>query len=441
MLSKRHLANAITITRIIGVFSIFWFTPYRTSFWLFVVLSIYIVVSITDFLDGWVARRLNIESDLGKVLDPLADKILVLTFLPLLEMNVISSFPVFIILSREFAIMALRVVLAKQGHTIAAKLSGKIKTALTLPICGILLARVPVQDVPLPSYFVPFEYLRLWVVSWPMWVISTLIWATVAVTVWSFLDYFWRFIWQSIVLRAGGDEDKARRVVRSFFPSFVTLLNMVCGLFAVFYAINQRFHLAVLLVLLGILLDAVDGTLARRLNAQSPFGAKLDSQADLISFGVAPAAVIFSMTTPVFSLVYVLKALLLSVIYYGCVYFRLRRFGQKGHSAYFQGLPSPVGAAIVVIASISESLSSPLVLAGVVLITSLLMISNIPYPHNVTSRKTFLRYLRAPTFIFLILTMFNLYKVDLPRAYFVYETMFVLLVVYVISPVFSRPKT
>ena len=63
----------------------FLMTPYLTNFTQIVVILFYTVICLTDFLDGWVARRLKIESELGKILDPLADKILVLLFLPLLE--------------------------------------------------------------------------------------------------------------------------------------------------------------------------------------------------------------------------------------------------------------------------------------------------------------------------------------------------------------------
>ena len=130
MLQFNQLANMITFTRILGVGLIFWMTPYTTNYWLLIAVSVFIFVALTDFLDGWVARRFNQVSDLGKMMDPLADKILVLVFLPLLEMQMITSFPVFIILSREFAIMALRVMVASKGGTVvAAQFSGKLKTA------------------------------------------------------------------------------------------------------------------------------------------------------------------------------------------------------------------------------------------------------------------------------------------------------------------------
>ena len=105
---NKNLANIITLMRILGVGIIFWVTPYKTNYGLILAAMIYTLVCLTDFLDGWVARKLKIVSEWGKILDPLADKILVLVFLPLLEMQVITSFPVFIILAREFTVMGLR---------------------------------------------------------------------------------------------------------------------------------------------------------------------------------------------------------------------------------------------------------------------------------------------------------------------------------------------
>ena len=86
--------------RIFGVGIIFWMTPYTTNVTQITVILLYTVICLTDFLDGWIARRLKIESELGKILDPLADKILVLLFLPLLEMQVITSFQ-FLLFWRE----------------------------------------------------------------------------------------------------------------------------------------------------------------------------------------------------------------------------------------------------------------------------------------------------------------------------------------------------
>ena len=351
-----QLANYITVTRIVGVVLIFWITPYSSNLWQLIAILLYILVSTTDFLDGWVARKLNIVSDTGKILDPLADKILVLVFLPLLEMQVITSFPVFIILTREFAIMGLRVVSAKDGTIIPANLSGRFKTAITLPVCGILLARKAVPNTEIiPPYLEPLNFLVLWVQSWPTWFITMLIWTTVAVTIWSFLDYFGSFLWERFVRRAGGDEKKAKRLIRSLIPNLFSALNLGCGIGATVFAGIAYIPIAVLLILLGTLLDSFDGFLARKLDASSKLGESLDSVADMTTFGIAPACVvgvIFNQETQISIL-----SIGLGLLFFISVYLRLKRFSQSGHSLFFEGLPSPIGAAWISLAGVSHHLS------------------------------------------------------------------------------------
>jgi CDP-diacylglycerol--glycerol-3-phosphate 3-phosphatidyltransferase/CDP-diacylglycerol--serine O-phosphatidyltransferase len=433
-----QLANFITITRIIGVTFIFWLTPYKTNFWQLIAVSIFILISLTDFLDGWIARKLNIVSNVGKVLDPLADKIVVLVLLPLLEMQAITSFPVFIILAREFAIMALRVISAKEGTILSSKLSGKIKTAITLPLCALLFARVSVLEVSnLPVILVPLNELRRFIFNWPNWLFTTLIWVTVAVTIWSFLDYFGNFIWHQFVKRAGGDEKKAKRLLFALVPNAFTSLNLLCGVSAAVLAWFGFFHFAVLLVIIGILLDAVDGSLARKLDAVSKFGAKLDSQADFVSFGIAPAIIIYKILSETNHIAFIF-ALLLALSYYFSVQYRLSRFEKAGHSDYFKGLPSPIGASLILLAAVSHNLSGTGVFIAIILIVNFLMISKIAYAHfEIASKKTFFKFLRIPAGIVLILTMFNLLKVNYEQYFYIYEILFGLIILYTITPIFS----
>ena len=433
-LDLHQLANCITLTRILGVVGIFWITPYSSNLWQLIAILLYVLVSSTDFLDGWVARKLNIVSDTGKVLDPLADKILVLVFLPLLEMQVITSFPVFIILTREFAIMGLRVASAKDGTIIPANLSGRIKTAITLPVCGILLARkvVPVTE-RIPFYLEPVHLLVLWIQSWPKWFITMLIWATVAVTIWSFLDYFGSFIWERFVKRAGGDEKKAKRLIRSLIPNLFSALNLSCGIGATIFAGIAYIPIAVLLILMGTLLDSFDGFLARKLDASSKFGESLDSVADITTFGVAPAALVFIIFNQLTQIS--LLSMVLGVLFFVSVYMRLKRFSQSGHSQYFMGLPSPIGAAWISISGVSHHLSDIRVFTVIYLLTIYLMTSKIKYVHlNHSGKYRFMRYAKAPTFIIYWLTLFQLYKFDLHRQWNTAEILFICTSVYIFSP-------
>ena len=130
-MSKLNIANLITFSRIFGVAYLFWLMPFASEKTQLVVIALFTLIALTDFLDGWLARRLKSVSELGKVLDPLADKILLLILLPLVSMGVIKPFPVFLIFAREFAVMGLRVLSAKHKFNVAASLSGKIKTGIT----------------------------------------------------------------------------------------------------------------------------------------------------------------------------------------------------------------------------------------------------------------------------------------------------------------------
>ena len=96
-------------------------------------LAVFIVASLTDLLDGYIARHYNQTSDLGKFLDPLADKLLVFAaILILCEFGRFPAWAVMIVLTREFAVSGLRMIAAAKGSVIAAGWSGKFKTASTM---------------------------------------------------------------------------------------------------------------------------------------------------------------------------------------------------------------------------------------------------------------------------------------------------------------------
>ncbi len=442
---RRQLANIISLLRIIGVCLIFWLTPFDTlevQLWTIVVFTL---VSATDFLDGFIARKLNIVTDLGKVLDPLADKILILVFLPLVLMKAISPIPVFIILAREFAIMALRVLSAKYGNIVAASTAGKFKTALTLPLCGILFGRILIDGNPetLPTILLPLYEVMTWVQLWPQWIISTLIWSTVVVTIWSFLDYFVAFIWARALDEAKGDIGVARHSIRSLVPNAITISNLLLGIVATGVAYFGHFHYATFLILVCIFLDGLDGRVARWLGVSSDLGAKLDSRADHVSFGVAPAVLVYQMVSSYSFQFSEWLAPVLGLIYYWSVHYRLARFDRSGgHSDCFEGLPSPVGAGFVALLSACTLLSLPWVFIPVVLFTAAIMVSHLPYLHTHASRDTFIGYLHKPTLVFMLLSA--LMQLPIPLgALSAYRTvpvyiLFGLIVLYILSPFYVK---
>lgn len=433
----KQLANIITLSRIIGVAYILLIAPFTNlniQLWSIIIFTI---VASTDFLDGYLARKLKIESAFGKILDPVADKILILVFLPLLEMGVISSLPVFIILSREFLVMALRVVAAKKGKVMAAEFWGKLKTAITLPVCGILLARVSVplntSDLTwLTRWLLP---LQQWVYFWPSWILKVLVFAMVVVTVVSFVDYITGYLWPEL-----SNDDILQKRLKSIVPNSVTVLNIFVGFYGIILAYNHQLQWALACVLICIFLDALDGKIARFLNAQTHLGAQLDTVADFISFGFAPAIMIFRHLQP--------SSLILSIslasLYLFTVFFRLYRFSEEGHSDVFEGIPSPAGATLVILPIVSDFLGLPVVYTALVLLASFLMVSKVPYLHNHATRNTYLRHIHVPSIIFTFVSIFSVLPIPLPfglnEIFIAPHILFGLVIVYVSSPIFLNSK-
>lgn len=105
---------------------------------------IFCVASITDFVDGRLARKNNQVTNFGKFMDPLADKLLVMSALLIfVERGTVPAWAAVVILGREFAVTSLRMVAAAEGKVIAANMWGKAKTATTMVCLIVLLIRVP----------------------------------------------------------------------------------------------------------------------------------------------------------------------------------------------------------------------------------------------------------------------------------------------------------
>ena len=103
------------------------------SVWLWAALAVFIIASISDYVDGFIARKYNQVSDFGKFLDPLADKLLVIAVMLIFcQWDLIPSWALMIVLAREFAVTGLRLVAVSKGIVIAAGWSGKVKTACTM---------------------------------------------------------------------------------------------------------------------------------------------------------------------------------------------------------------------------------------------------------------------------------------------------------------------
>ena len=168
------------------------------------------------------------------------------------------------------------------------------------------------------------------------------------------------------------------------FPNMITLLNLVAGFFSILMSVQEKYEYAVWLVFLALILDSLDGHVARIFGNETEFGRELDSLADAVSFVVAPCMLV----TKVFFM-NVSVVLLVVVVFYLCSgIFRLARFNvNPTHGGCFEGLPTPAAALTLMMSMLAFHrnlwLERSLSLVSVVfLMTALgfLMISDIPYP-------------------------------------------------------------
>lgn len=141
-----NLPNKLTLFRVILIpfFVFFLLAPYFERYGNYIAVAIFIVASITDFLDGKIARKYHLVTNFGKFMDPLADKLLVSSALIcLVALNKIPAWIVIVIIAREFIISGFRLVAADNGVVIAASYWGKFKTAFQMVTVIVLILNIP----------------------------------------------------------------------------------------------------------------------------------------------------------------------------------------------------------------------------------------------------------------------------------------------------------
>ncbi len=166
-------ANIITIIRILLIPAFMAAELSGSMTGRLIALAIFILASVTDGVDGYIARKYNQVTTLGKFLDPLADKLLVTSAILIFVQNgVISAVAATLIIAREFAVTSLRIVAMGAGQVVSARLSGKVKTVVQILVIALL--------------FTPYAGDRVFGVL----ISDIAVWVMVAVTVLSGLEYF-----------------------------------------------------------------------------------------------------------------------------------------------------------------------------------------------------------------------------------------------------------
>lgn len=188
---KVNLPNILTIIRIlmVPVFVVLMALNDVWEYMKYISLAVYVIASLTDYLDGYIARKNNIVTTFGKLMDPLADKILVAAgFIMLTGMGVIPAWMTVIIVSRDFLLNTLRMFGTAGGETISAGASGKIKTAFQM--IGVSLAIIDTNGL--------FAFIEKGTtMGFGVLVLNTVMSVSIVValvfTIWSCIEYFVKF--------------------------------------------------------------------------------------------------------------------------------------------------------------------------------------------------------------------------------------------------------
>lgn len=159
-------------------------------------------------------------------------------------------------------------------------------------------------------------------------------------------------------------------------PSLFTIANLVFGIMSIIYTMSEQYILSGVMIILCMIMDVLDGKIARKLDASSNFGKELDSLADVVSFGVAPAILVYAQVLVNY------KWLGLVVILWFAVAgtLRLARFNVQTTSGYYQGVPITAAGSLMALLNIISDKIHPMVFLLGTVILGFLMVSKIRVP-------------------------------------------------------------
>ncbi len=182
-----NIANKITISRIVLTFVFMIFLSMNGLWPKIITLLVFMIAALTDFLDGRIAQKRNMVTDFGKLMDPIADKILVLSaFIAFVQMQIIASWMVLIIFSREILVTSLRLFALNKGKVLSAGRSGKHKTFFQMVLIFLILGFILLKEIRKAFY--------TWNPSWENSFrlgIDAIMWVVVILTLYSGISYLW----------------------------------------------------------------------------------------------------------------------------------------------------------------------------------------------------------------------------------------------------------
>ena len=229
---------------------------------------------------------------------------------------------------------------------------------------------------------------------------------------------------------------------RYILPNILTLGGVCLGISSIKFSIDGNYNLAVVFILIAAILDALDGRIARLIKGTSEFGKELDSLTDFVSFGIAPAFIIYFWNLNIYGKI----GWVITLIYSICCVIRLARFNltkinenEKWKENYFEGIPSPIGAILILLPLIYELSDLKKIFdlnylaPYLTIVISLLLISKIPTfsfkKISIAPKMTILilffvgiSFISLLFFTFETLLIFGIgYFITIPLAFFLYK--------------------
>jgi CDP-diacylglycerol---serine O-phosphatidyltransferase len=165
--------------------------------------------------------------------------------------------------------------------------------------------------------------------------------------------------------------DHTIKKLKSQTANVLTLFNLCLGCFAIIVGLNGNLNLSTILIFLAALADRFDGRVARKLQIESELGKQLDSMCDIISFGVAPALLLYQGVLAEFGF----PGVFFTIFYIGCGAFRLARFNITEQNGYFTGLPITAAGCLLTLTYLIIPYIPPQMILFISIVLSFLMIS------------------------------------------------------------------
>ena len=184
-----NLPNKLTLARIVLVPVFMVFMYIRKPVYQYIAVAIFILASLTDLLDGRIARSRNMVTTFGKFLDPIADKLLVMSALVMLVCHLkMPAWVCVIMLAREFIVTGLRLVASSEGKVIAAGIWGKLKTVTQMIFIPMAIVFIPFRD----GYYLNHPYSLHTPQNVLEWITIIMMFVSCALTLWSGFLYVWQ---------------------------------------------------------------------------------------------------------------------------------------------------------------------------------------------------------------------------------------------------------